>query len=364
MCRLSRSETFDPDHVGVYHVFNRTVRRSYLHGLDPLTGVDYSYRRKDFRDRLRRLSQFFCIDVFAYAVMSNHWHCVLRNRPDQVRALSDREVAVRWLSVTSRKRCQHKQGGAIRECEIAQIVNDPMRVAELRSRLSSLSWFVRLLCQTIARQCNLEDECSGRFFEERFKMNRLEDDADVLACMAYVDLNPLRAGMADSLDGYEEVSIGERMRALDDGLPDTTLWLTPVDPVSEAERPSAEPVASEGVEPEQPSAQPPSQVLDCLPITLTAYASLLWHLALESRPELQARDALTREQLEAPVWRDGTPVNLAELEARHRRYGRRCSAQLGQHACRAIRARLAAQRSQQSNRPAKDPAPPRPAGAD
>lgn len=67
---------------------------------------------------------------------------------------------------------------------------------------------------------------------------------------------------------------------------------------------------------------------------------------MESRPELQARGELTREQLQAPLWLDGTPVNLAELEERHKRYGRRCSAQLGRHACRAIRARLAAQRGE------------------
>ena len=77
MCRLSRSETFDPDNVGVSSVFARNVRRSFLHGSEPLTGVDCSDRRKSFRDRLRRLGRSFCIDVLAYSVMPNHWHCVL-----------------------------------------------------------------------------------------------------------------------------------------------------------------------------------------------------------------------------------------------------------------------------------------------
>src|SRR5690606_12749724 len=98
MSRLSRCHTFARDEMGVYHAFNRTVRRSYLHGVDPLTGIDYGYRRERFRQRMQFLSQHFCIDVLAFAIMSSHWHSVLRNRPDQVRALSDRQVAVRWLS--------------------------------------------------------------------------------------------------------------------------------------------------------------------------------------------------------------------------------------------------------------------------
>lgn len=344
MCRKSRSETFDPNEVGIYHAYNRTVRRSYLHGYDPLTGIDYSYRREAFRQRLSMLTQGFAIDVLSYAIMSTHWHAVLRNRPDQVEKLSDREVAIRWLSVTSRKHCQNKQGGAIQECEIAQIVNDPEYVSELRSRLSSVSWFIRLMCQTIARQCNLEDECTGRFFEERFKLNRLKDEADVLACMAYVDLNPLRAGMTDSLDGYAEVSIGERMRTLAEDLPDTSLWLAPIEHPAETQQSSTEPESDESGGRTEGAASPKD--LGCVAMTLTAYASLLWHLALESRPELQANAELTREHMQAPILANGQPVNVAEMVERHHQYGRRCRSQLGQHASRAIRERLAAIASQ------------------
>uniref|UniRef100_UPI001F264E65 transposase n=1 Tax=Roseimaritima sediminicola TaxID=2662066 RepID=UPI001F264E65 len=327
MCRKSRSETFDRTKVGVYHAFNRTVRRSFLHGVDPLTGIDYSYRRTRFLERMQEITPFLCVEVLSFAIMENHWHCVLRNRPDKVRALSDREVAIRWLSVTSRKRCQHKQGGKIRESEIKQIVNDPERVAELRSRLSDISWFVRLLCQTIARECNIEDECTGRFFEERFKLNRLEDEADVLACMAYVDLNPLRAGLTDTLDGYAEVSIGERMRTLAEELPDTSQWLAPVEHPQETACVSTEHAtgevsdasnASDASETKRAAETPPN--LGCVSMTLAAYTSLLWHLALESRPELQGRVDLSREQLQKPVSKDGTAVNLAELEERHRQY--------------------------------------------
>lgn len=345
MSRKSRSETFDPNEVGIYHAYNRTVRRSYLHGYDPFTGIDYSYRREAFRQRLCALSEGFAVDVLSYAIMSTHWHCVLRNRPDQVEKLSDREVAIRWLSVTSRKHCQNKQGGAIRECEIAKIVNDAEYVSELRSRLSSISWFIRLMCQTIARQCNIEDECTGRFFEERFKLNRLEDEADVLACMAYVDLNPLRARMTDSLDDYAEVSIGERMRTLEEGLPDTSLWLAPIEHPPQTQQTSTEAAADEAGERTEDAAGP--EKLGCVSMTLTAYTRLLWHLALESRPELQASSKLSRDQMRTPVLVNGQPVNIAEMVERLHHYGRRCRGQLGQHASRAMRERLAAMKAQQ-----------------
>ncbi len=165
------------------------------------------------------------------------------------------------------------------------------------------------------------------------------------------------------------------MRSLDDSLPDTTLWLAPIDAAvepavmpagvsaGEAANSSAPPAAGEGAGKEQVSAQLQPQALGCLPMTLSTYSNLLWQLALESRPELQAREELTREQSQTPVWRDGTPVKLAELEERHRRYGRRCKTQLGQHACRAIRERLAGQRPRPANGRAKGSAPAQPAGA-
>lgn len=226
MARLPRSEVLEPTEVGVYHAFNRTCRRSWLHGVDPLTGVDHSHRREWFRNRMRHLSQFFCLDILAFAILSNHWDCVIRNRPDMGEKPSDHEVAVRRLSLTSRRRCRSNQGGEIRKSEIDAILNEPGRVVVLRSRLSDISWFVRLMCQTVAQQCNAEDECSGRFFEERFKLNRLESESDVLACMTYVDLNLVRARIAYSLDDPDaHVSISERLRGLDGETVDPSAWL-------------------------------------------------------------------------------------------------------------------------------------------
>ncbi|QDS91333.1 hypothetical protein FF011L_00620 [Roseimaritima multifibrata] len=341
MCRLGRYEIFAKKEVGVYHVYNRTVRKSFLHGIDPYTGIDYSYRRNRFRDRMEFLSKYLCVDVLSYAIMSNHWHCVLRNRPDLVQKLTDREVAVRWLSVLSRKRVPKKHRGKIQESEISKIVNDPKRVEELRSRLSNISWFVRLMCQTIARECNIEDDCTGRFFEERFKLNRLLDEADVLACMSYVDLNPLRAGLADSLEDYQEVSIGERLRTLEDDQVDSSNWLAPLELSSEVDGKKVRVAGKKATNSLRTTAEPQLR-RGCLPMRLEAYERLLWHLALESRPELQANEALTKQKLQTPIYLRGETINIAQVAERNMQFERRCKTQLGKHACRVVRERIAA----------------------
>jgi REP element-mobilizing transposase RayT len=163
-------------------------------------------------DRLRRLGEVFCIDVCAYAVMSNHHHVVVRVNPDEAEALSDEAVLARWSELfdlplyVERYREGRTTGEGEAEAARAQI-------ATYRERLRDLSWFMRCLNEPIARWANAEDGVTGRFWEGRFKSQALLDEAALLTCMSYVDLNPVRAAMADTPEASDHTSIQARIRA-------------------------------------------------------------------------------------------------------------------------------------------------------
>ena len=130
------------------------------------------------------------------AVMSNHLHVILRNRPDVADELSDDEMAWRcWLLCPGRK---DKSGTPKEptEMELAATKADAKLLAEKRTRLASISWFMRFLSEKVAREAHKQDQCTGRFLKGRFKARVLLDEAALLACMQYVDLNPVRAGLA------------------------------------------------------------------------------------------------------------------------------------------------------------------------
>jgi hypothetical protein len=210
---LPRSLYVHEGQEGVYHCFTRCVRRAFLHGFDPVTHRDFSHRKTWLVDRLRHLAAIFAIEVCAYAVMANHYHVILRTRPDIVALWSDREVATRWLTLFPHHRNPAGTPLPLTEMEISALADCPQRIAELRRRLSSLSWFMGRLNEFIARAANKEDAVKGRFWESRFKCQALLDDAAIAACMAYVDLNPIRAGLAETPEESNFTSIQERIRA-------------------------------------------------------------------------------------------------------------------------------------------------------
>ena len=214
MPRLARSEVIDADSIGIYHIQQRCCRRQFLCGVDEHSGKDYSARKEQIQKRMEFLAGFFAIDVLGFAILSNHYHCILRNRPDLVIAWSDAEVARRWLHIFPLRRNKDKSVPQPNELEIQMLVNDTSRMQELRKRLSSISWMMKCLAEPIARKANKDDEVTGHFWEGRFKCQPLLDEAALLACMAYVDLNPVRAGIAASPEGSQHTSGRERIKAL------------------------------------------------------------------------------------------------------------------------------------------------------
>jgi REP element-mobilizing transposase RayT len=196
-----------------YHCVSRCVRRSFLCGVDNYSGQSYEHRRGWVEQRLLFLSSVFSIDICAYAVMSNHVHMVLHVDVKQVMGWTDKDIVRRWHLL-------HKgtlltqifvTGDTLSE---GQTLTLDDTIAEYRRRLHDISWLMRNLNEYIARQANREDECTGRFWEGRFKSQALLDDAALLSCMAYVDLNPIRAKIADTPDHSDHTSIQQRLGSI------------------------------------------------------------------------------------------------------------------------------------------------------
>jgi REP element-mobilizing transposase RayT len=188
------------------------VRRAFLSGYDRETGRDYSHRKSWIVNRLRYLAGVFAIEVCAYAVMENHYHTVLRTRPDMVQSWSDWEVARRWLTLFPNYSRDKGTAEGPTEQQISALAGNAERILELRKRLSSISWFMGRLNEYVARAANREEDVKGRYWESRFRCRPLLDEASIAACMVYVDLNPIRAGLAESCEQSDYTSIQERMR--------------------------------------------------------------------------------------------------------------------------------------------------------
>ncbi len=216
MARLARANHFAPDEIAIVHVCNRVVRKSYLLGDDPVTGKNYNYRKVWIEELIKHQAKYFGVDVLVFSVMSNHFHQILRSRPDVVETWDNTEVAWRWLMLCPQRRGPNGQALEPSDAELNSIRTDPDKLQKIRSRLSDISWWMRLLCQKIAQRANAEDEQVGRFWASRFQGVRILDEAALLACATYVDLNPIRAALTELLERSDHTSIQRRIAAINE----------------------------------------------------------------------------------------------------------------------------------------------------
>jgi hypothetical protein len=214
---IARRLLVDEHNSGVYHCISRCVRRAYL------CGDKWEHRRGWIHDRLIALADIFAIDVGAFAVMSNHLHVIARTSPERVRAWSDVEAARRWLRLypkelerllltmgplPARITERHRVAAA------TTLARNRHRMKQVRGRLSSLSWFMKCLKEPIAHRANQEDGCTGHFWESRFKSPRVLDLTGLLSAMVYVDLNVIRAAIAETPEESAFTSVQDRIQVM------------------------------------------------------------------------------------------------------------------------------------------------------
>ena len=203
----ARSQLIPPGTGGSFHCVQRCVRRAFLCGVDQYSGRSFEHRKAWVEARIRILAECFAVAVHAYAMMSNHLHVVVEIDPARIAGWSDEDVVERWIRLFPPR----EDNDVARSHKRMQLMSNPERMEVIRTRLGSLSWFMRCLAEPIARRANREDGCTGRFWEGRFKSQWLCDERALLAAMAYVDLNPIRAGTAKSLQQSRHTSAEQRI---------------------------------------------------------------------------------------------------------------------------------------------------------
>ena len=222
MSRKTRRSLIDPDQVTIAHVVAKTARNLFLLGVET-QATDYNSHRKDWIvDILEFQSSLMAIDLLDYCLLSNHIHQILRSRPDVVKEWTDEEVARRWLNLCPKSKKCLKVGDKVhrvpippKETQIQALANNEKKIKEIRERLSSISWWMRLLCQKVAQRANFEDGGSmGPFWKGRFHSTIIEDTDHLLGCALYVDLNAVKASMARGIDDYKYTSAKVRLDRL------------------------------------------------------------------------------------------------------------------------------------------------------
>jgi hypothetical protein len=206
----ARKSLVSLDDATCYHVVARCVRRAWLWGFDKYAGRDFSHRKQWVLERLQLLTAMFAIDVCAYAIMSNHYHLVLHVDRTRAQAWSLQQVVAQWQKLFVAPPLVERW--LTGQCSEVERLAAEAIIERWRARLFDISWFMRCLNEHIARLANLEDGCKGRFWEGRFRSQALLDDAALLTAMAYVDLNPIRAGIAATPEESDFTSIYERLR--------------------------------------------------------------------------------------------------------------------------------------------------------
>jgi len=207
---LARSSLINLANTPYYHLVSRCVRRAYLCGSDSVSGQSFEHRRGWIINEINTLLRLFTLHISAYSIMQNHYHLVVCIDKPAALALSDKQVALQWqqrfnLPVI----VQHWLNDQPLSNPEQRLVKQFIR--RWRARLYDISWFMRCLNESIARRANLEDKCKGRFWEGRFKSQALLDDKALLQCMAYVDLNPVRAGLARTPETSRYTAIRQRI---------------------------------------------------------------------------------------------------------------------------------------------------------
>lgn len=200
----ARKEIVDPNVTRWYHCVSKCVRNGYL-----LEG-GIQDRKQWIERRLELLAGNFAVSVAGFAILDNHLHVLCRLDPDLAREWSAQEVVRRWIAVYPPRNLDLDDPKVV-GLWVEHQSKQTKRVEVLRDRLGDLGWFMKALKEPLSRMANKEDGCSGAFWQARYKSIAILDPEALLATCAYIDLNPVAAGIAGSPEKSEHTSIKQRV---------------------------------------------------------------------------------------------------------------------------------------------------------
>jgi len=200
----ARSKIVDPSVTRWYHCISRCVRRAFL------IAESHEFDRKVWLDnRLQELNSIFAVSVAGFSLMDNHLHLLLRIDTEVAESWTPLEVVQRWLRLYPLRVNRTPVVPSAEDME--RLASDIQWVEQKRSRLASLSWFMKCLKEPLSRKVNREEQCRGTFFEGRFKSIAILDEESLLTVAAYIDLNPIAAGICRLPEQSPHTSIKERV---------------------------------------------------------------------------------------------------------------------------------------------------------
>ncbi len=178
MPRMSRM--IIPDEKTVYHVMSRTALDKFPFG---------DVEKDELVKTIQRFKLIYFVEVLGFCIMGNHFHLLVRMLPDHY--FSDEEIKKRFTRFYGKER---------------DFSND--WIPDFQKKWSSLSEFIKEIKQTFSRYYNKKHDRRGNLWGERFKSVIVENGETLINCLAYIDLNPVRAGLVDRPEAYRWNSIG------------------------------------------------------------------------------------------------------------------------------------------------------------
>ncbi|MFV0416948.1 MAG: transposase, partial [Chthoniobacterales bacterium] len=193
--RQARLLLEDGEGDAYYHCMSRVVDRRFIFGDEEKT---YFY------EWMRRLERFSGVEVVTYCLMSNHFHLLLRvPGKERLGRLSLEELKEELKRLYGREGA----GDALQELERAEAAGDARWIEEIRERYEvrrgDLSKFMKELKQRFTMWYNRREGRRGTLWEDRFKSVLVEgSDKALMTMAAYIELNPVRAGLVEDPKDY------------------------------------------------------------------------------------------------------------------------------------------------------------------